>query len=220
MPVLVLANPKGSVGRTTLAKEIALGLEARHPGQVALADLCQPPDLQQWRSQRTGSAPPLLENRSLEEVEHWPTRVARAVGEWLVVDAPSNDLDTSLAAIGAADFVLIPATDWHIDVTCAIETAQACAQRNKPFAFVLNKIDGSQPLRAAAFLTSHGPVLAAPVRYSRWFQVDNPGGSAFDKGANKKVRADMTQVVQCVLDQFSRLIECFEPRALGATDVP
>ncbi|MDR5765842.1 MULTISPECIES: ParA family protein [unclassified Caballeronia] len=204
MPVLVIANTKGGVGRTTLAVELAVGLEFRRGGQVVLADLCQQQAVRHWWQDRSAPTPQLLEESSADGLRRWLTGDAMSGGAWLVVDTPSHYPDVTAAAIALADFVLIPVRDCGMELPGAIDTAKECARLNKRFAFVLTRVDtSSETLLWVLQLMKHGPILEAYVRHLQEFcRLDRAGLSVFDLGGGKAARDDMLWVVECLLDEF------------------
>lgn len=104
MTIIVVANPKGGVGKTTLAVNLA-GCLARHGRHVALADLDIQESAQLWLSMRPRGSP---------RIAWWPLDRGRAMPpppdtEDAVLDTPAGLSGALLEEVMArADHVLVP----------------------------------------------------------------------------------------------------------------
>ncbi|MCZ2290462.1 MAG: ParA family protein [Burkholderiales bacterium] len=111
MPVIVVANPKGGVGKSTLATNVA-GLYAREGHAVMLGDIDRQQSSWQWLALRPAQVPP---------IQGWDVRgtIVRPPrgSTHVVLDTPAGlhgwQLDTVL---GIADRVLVPLQPSLFDI--------------------------------------------------------------------------------------------------------
>lgn len=112
MTVIVVANPKGGVGKSTLSTNLA-GSFAANGEWVALADLDRQQSAQEWLALRPGGLPP---------IETWqidldaPAKPPRGL-ERAVVDTPAGLHGNRLAiALELADKVIVPLQPSMFDI--------------------------------------------------------------------------------------------------------
>lgn len=104
MPVIVIANPKGGVGKSTLATNVA-GCLASAGHAVMLGDVDRQQSAQQWRAQRPSTLPLI---RGWEVSDKKLVRPPSGVTH-VVIDTPAAMLDAQLdAVLRIADKLLIP----------------------------------------------------------------------------------------------------------------
>ena len=112
MPVIVVANPKGGVGKTTLATNIAGWLAAR--GQaVMLGDVDRQQSSRTWLGLRPPGLPPIASwQASHDEVVRPPKGTTH-----VVLDTPAGIHGKRLdAVLRLADQVLVPLTPGIFDI--------------------------------------------------------------------------------------------------------
>lgn len=104
MPVIVIANPKGGVGKSTLATNVA-GYLAASGRAVMLGDVDKQQSSQQWRALRPSQLPLILGwDVSPEKLVRPPKGVTH-----VVIDTPAAMHDQQLdAVLRIANKVLIP----------------------------------------------------------------------------------------------------------------
>jgi chromosome partitioning protein len=104
MKVVLVANPKGGSGKTTVVTNLSAALAAR--GQrVYLWDLDRQKSALEWLSLRPANLPLV---RRLDGREKDETRGTAAVG-WMVLDSPAGLHGKNLGhAVKAADKVIVP----------------------------------------------------------------------------------------------------------------
>jgi chromosome partitioning protein len=101
MPTILVANPKGGSGKTTLATNVAGWLAGKRQ-QVAMADADPQRSATQWLERR----PTLFPAVEAADVERRHRKVADA---WLVVDSPAGLHGEGLRdAMRRADVLLVP----------------------------------------------------------------------------------------------------------------
>ena len=112
MTVIVVANPKGGVGKSTLSTNLA-GAFAANGEWVALADLDRQQSAQSWLELRPGGLPP---------IESWPidpdapAKPPRGL-ERAIVDTPAGLHGNRLAtALELADKVIVPLQPSMFDI--------------------------------------------------------------------------------------------------------
>ncbi|HTP73387.1 MAG TPA: ParA family protein [Burkholderiaceae bacterium] len=112
MPVIVVANPKGGVGKSTLATNIA-GLYARQGHAVMLGDVDRQQSSRQWLALRPDAAP-RIQNWDL--VGDSTLKVPKGVTH-VVLDTPAGLHGKLLeAVVRIADRVLIPLQPSLFDI--------------------------------------------------------------------------------------------------------
>lgn len=123
MPVIVVANPKGGVGKSTLATNVA-GLYAREGHAVMLGDIDRQQSARQWLALRPPEVPPIL-GWDMHGTIVRPPRGSTHV----VLDTPAGlhgwQLDTVL---GIADRVVVPLQPSLFDIQAThafVQTLQA-----------------------------------------------------------------------------------------------
>jgi chromosome partitioning protein len=112
MPVIVVANPKGGVGKSTLATNIA-GWYARQGHAVMLGDVDRQQSSRQWLALRPAAAPPI---KSWDIAPDTTLRVPKGTTH-LVLDTPAGMQDKLLDGVmRIADRVLIPLQPSLFDI--------------------------------------------------------------------------------------------------------
>ena len=112
MQTILVANPKGGSGKTTLATNIAGWLAGKRQ-RVALADTDPQRSTSEWLARRPPLFPPIggfqgeLRKKALKDV----------APEWLVVDSPAGLHGDALRdAIRRADVMLVPVSPSAFDM--------------------------------------------------------------------------------------------------------
>ena len=135
MRVVVLANSKGGVGKTTLAAALAVRAAAESK-RVALLDLDPQESLSAWWERRGKE-----KNPKLFEVDAATEAIELLMSEgwdWVFIDTPPSKLELIEPGVAAADLVLIPCRPSALDIEQVDIVVELCETHGKPFAFVLN----------------------------------------------------------------------------------
>ena len=112
MPVIVVANPKGGVGKSTLATNVA-GLFARRGHAVMLGDVDRQQSSRQWLALRPAGVPPI---QSWDVAGESVLRPPKGVTH-VVLDTPAGLHDKKLdAVLKIADRVLVPLQPSLFDI--------------------------------------------------------------------------------------------------------
>ena len=184
--VVSILNPKGGVGRSTLATNLAGGL-SEFGYKTLLVDADPQGSVVDWENERrhdwkmSPAVVPLSPDAEPEDLRKLTTGF-----DWVVVDTPAGLERLSLAALNVADCVLIPirpsapdlwATEQIVDLVKA-RLDSLCGTRVVPTAFVcLQVISGTDLAKEVdGAASSLGfPVLTARTtmraEYSDAFQV-------------------------------------------------
>lgn len=195
MPVVVIASPKGGVGKSTLATNVA-GYWAS-TGQVPLLGDVDPQQSSLlWLQQRPEAA---------AAIEHWPVRphyIVRPSDESrpAVLDTPAGlDSGRLRSAVRVADAVLVPLQPGLFDMAATsvfLETLQEM-QGYRSFAIGLVGMRVDARTQAADQLQAFLQELAQPVvgvfrQTQNYVQMASRGLTIFD-AAPSRVRKDLEQ---------------------------
>lgn len=113
MPVIAIANPKGGVGKSTLATNLA-GALARRGRSVMLGDLDRQQSARQWLKLRPAAAP-VITNWEIKE-ETGQVRPPKGTTH-VVIDCPAALHGKKLnALLNVADIVLVPLQPSLFDI--------------------------------------------------------------------------------------------------------
>lgn len=113
MRTVLVANPKGGCGKTTLVTNLA-GCLARRGDSVMMWDLDRQKSSLEWLALRS---PELPEIRRLDDKEE-PTVRQKRKYDWLIMDTPAGQRGKNLArAIRPAEKVLMPIQPSLFDMT-------------------------------------------------------------------------------------------------------
>lgn len=141
MPTILVANPKGGSGKTTLATNVAGWLAGKRQ-KVAMADADPQRSATQWLARRPALFPP---------VQPLAADGRRKGGDdpgWVVVDSPAGLHGDGLRdAVRRADLLLIPVSPSIFDMAAtaqfldAIGEYKAVKQGDLPIALVGMRVD-------------------------------------------------------------------------------
>jgi chromosome partitioning protein len=126
MPVIVVANPKGGVGKSTLATQIA-GLYARQGHPVMLGDVDRQQSSRQWLALRPVAAAPIKPWDLVGDTLRAPKGVTH-----MVLDTPAGMHDKLLDAVmRIADRILIPLQPSLFDIQATHAFVNELHEHNK-----------------------------------------------------------------------------------------
>ena len=123
MKTILIANPKGGSGKTTLTVNIA-GFLANRGQRVALLDLDRQQSASRWLALRPDDLPPirLLESKKEESQRN----------DWLVIDSPAALHGKNLAhAIKLASKIIVPVAPSLFDLQASQDFLTALAEEKK-----------------------------------------------------------------------------------------
>ena len=123
MKTILIANPKGGSGKSTLSVNIA-GYLANRGQRVALLDLDRQQSASRWLALRPDDLPPisLLESKKDEDQRN----------DWLVIDSPAALHGKNLAhAIKLASKIIVPVAPSLFDLEASRDFLQTLAEEKK-----------------------------------------------------------------------------------------
>ena len=114
MKHILVANPKGGCGKTTLATNLA-GYFATLGQQVILSDLDRQQSSTQWLERRPFNFPAIGASNSKNH--HSKNVSSYSTAEWVVTDSPGGFRDEKLSdAVKQADCVIVPIQPSAFDI--------------------------------------------------------------------------------------------------------
>lgn len=183
MTIIVVANSKGGVGKSTLAVHLAAWLD-KQGHRVTLADC----DAQMSSSEWIKEAAPQIKVERLESpdeiIEELPLLDQEA--DYVVADGPGSNTDTSRALLCRADMAIVPCKASMLEVralaiaTRVVKQAQSVRGGPPKAVIVLNMVGKNYRLttdmqEAASAL--HFPLAKQPM-ILRQIYADAPGQGA------------------------------------------
>ena len=180
MQTILVANPKGGSGKTTLATHVAGWLAGKRQ-RVALQDLDPQRSSAEWLARR----PDLFPRIGGAPVSAKPREVKDGGAQWLVVDTPAGlHGDDLREAIRRADVMLVPLTPSAFDMAAtqhflaAIQDYKAVRNGHLAIGIIAMRVD-ARTLSAAEldqFLKAFEFPLVAHLRDTQVYD----GASVFD----------------------------------------
>ena len=196
MNVITIAQSKGGVGKSTLATNLACAA-IRDGKQAVIVELDRQGTASNWAERRNHKPPEVIYTngvklvRVLEEAE-------KAGAEIIFIDLPGTHNPSSVWAIRAADFVLIPSRPYVADIEASELTVLTAADEGKASAFALTFAAETAPETKAARkgLESEGVEVApGTIRYHKIFAMaDEKGLCAGEMDAKSPAAKDVTQL--------------------------
>ena len=192
--VIALANPKGGVGKTTIATALAVRA-AEESRRVALLDLDPQESLASWWTRRGKT-----KNPKLFEVDAAVEAIEMLISEgweWVFVDTGPARIDLIEAGIVVADLVLIPTRPSAFDIEQTAICVELCENHSKPHAFVFNHAASGTKLTKSSmqFLRKGGStVIETPITFRPAYMAAvtvGKSGPEVEKGdvARKEIEA-------------------------------
>jgi chromosome partitioning protein len=123
LKTLLVANPKGGSGKTTLSVNIA-GFLANRGQHVAMLDLDRQQSASLWLATRPADLPPI---RTLESKKDEAQR-----NDWLVIDSPAGLHGKNLAhALKLASKIIVPVAPSLFDLQASLDFLKTLAEEKK-----------------------------------------------------------------------------------------
>jgi chromosome partitioning protein len=192
MPVIVIANPKGGVGKSTIATNLA-GCLARQGHKVMLGDADAQQSSRSWLSLRPGSLPPILAWAVDGQLARPPKGTTH-----VVLDTPAGlDGDRLEQVLRIADKVIVPLQASMFDILATQAFLQRLQSRRGRHATALVGMRVNTRTRAAEQLAHYVGQLGLPVLgYLRdtqnYVQLAAMGATLWDV-APSRVEKDLEQ---------------------------
>ena len=190
MKNILVANPKGGCGKSTLATNLA-GYFAMRGKKVLLQDLDRQQSAANWLARRPSEAPPIYANSK-----------QAAKFDWVITDSPAGLRDDKLAdAVKAADFVIVPIQPSAFDIGATSDflevlAAEKSIRKNKTFIALIGmrvNLRTHSAIKLATFMQEANlPVLAYLRNAQTYITAAEQGLSIFDMRASL-VEQDVAQ---------------------------
>jgi len=198
MKTIAIASAKGGSGKSTLTSALAVRA-CQDTKQVAMMDLnFDQGSLSQWWEVRGSPAAPHL----VPDIENLPRDARRLAPawEWLLIDTPPAEMDVIEQSIAISDAIVIPVRPGFFDVIAVQSVIEMCTGRRKPFATLLNAVDGQHKIvskQAATALEALGPTFATQISYRQSYiqaLVIGKTGPELDKKVRPEIDALWAEV--------------------------
>lgn len=163
MKTVAIVSQKGGAGKTTLALHIATAAEAAGLPSVII-DLDPQASAAGWGDSRQGEAPVVVA-LPYSRLSHGLKAASTGGAKLVVIDTAPHSDSVAIAAIKAADLILIPCRAGILDLRAISTTAELVASAKKLAYVVLNAVPprATQLLAdAQAAVAQHG-LEVAPV---------------------------------------------------------
>ena len=144
--IIVIANSKGGVGKSTIAVHLAVWLQERGHS-VILADCDTQHSSSEWlkeaapgiRTERLGTPEEILDS----------LRVLNQEADYVIADGPGSNSETSRALLLLADFAFVPCKASMLEVRALAQATKVLRQvqeirGGKPFATIILSMVGKQ----------------------------------------------------------------------------
>ncbi|OWJ96020.1 ParA family protein [Paracoccus yeei] len=142
MQVIAVAMQKGGVGKSTLARSLAVAA-VRDGLSVLILDMDAQQSVSQWAERRDADMPVVVFSTENE----LPKRLdqAKGVADLVIIDTPPARSTEAPAAVEAADLVLIPTTPDIEPLEQMPRTLRLCRGFSRPVYAVVNMANPTGP---------------------------------------------------------------------------
>jgi chromosome partitioning protein len=145
--IITVASQKGGAGKTTTSIFLAHALAEATGARCALIDADPQASAAQWAQLAARAGTPLAVPVLARPTPGLATMLPGV--PHTVIDTPPADPDIMLAAIGVADFVLIPTSASALDLSRVQGTVDAAKRSGKQSAVLLNRTRRTRSVGAA-----------------------------------------------------------------------
>ena len=142
MQIITIAMQKGGVGKSTLARSLAVAA-ARDGLSVLILDMDSQQSVSQWSERREADMPVVVfstENELPKRLEQ-----AKDAADLVIIDTPPARSTEAPAAVEVADLVLIPTTPDVEPLEQMPRTLRLCRGFNRPVWAVINMANPTGP---------------------------------------------------------------------------
>lgn len=142
MQVITIAMQKGGVGKSTIARSLAVAA-VRDGLSVLMIDMDSQQSVSQWSERREGDMPVVVFSTENE----LPKKLAQAKGvaDLVIIDTPPARSTEAPAAVEVADLVLIPTTPDVEPLEQMPRTLRLCRGFSRPVFAVVNMANPTGP---------------------------------------------------------------------------
>ena len=146
MKTIVLAAPKGGVGKTTLALSLACHVATLRQQQVALLDFDHSQgSLASWWRRRGSPENPILGSQ-FHGFADAKEKLFNVGIDWLFTDTSPSDYEVIEECVMLADFVVVPLQPAFIDVESTLDLMELLQAKAIPYGFVVNRAEPRERL--------------------------------------------------------------------------
>lgn len=166
MKTVVIANPKGGCGKSTLAMNLGVALSQVH--RVCLAEQDQQGTLAKWHKRRVTAMPKTPLHRAGVHMSRQVQARLAPNYDTLIVDTRGEPSSILYGLLDLADLILVPCRTSLADVEACLPLMGVLKGNNRPVHFVIN----GAVSRAACvqdtveLLSRHAPVIPAYINQS------------------------------------------------------
>lgn len=146
MQVITIAMQKGGVGKSTLARSLAVAA-ARDGLSVLIIDMDAQQSVSQWAERREDDMP-VVEFSTENELPK-KLKLANGAADLVVIDTPPARSTEAPAAVEVADLVLIPTTPDVEPLEQMPRTLRLCRGFSRPVWAVINMANPTGPAEVA-----------------------------------------------------------------------
>jgi len=193
MKTILIANPKGGSGKTTLATNLA-GYFANKGKRVLLADLDRQQSSNGWLARRAAALPIIHGCKGVDSRK----AIAEVDPHWLIMDSPAGMHGEKLtAAVKRADLVVVPVQPSAFDMAATqtfieILHAEKAVRKEKSYVATIGmRVDARTRAAAklAAFLEQAGfPVLTFLRDAQIYVHAAGAGVSLYDLAPSRAAK--------------------------------
>lgn len=196
MHVVSVVSQKGGSGKTTVA--VGLAVEAVRAGKIAaVVDLDPQATAANWGDRRGEDVPPTVVSCQASRLEKVLAVAKSQDLDLIFIDTPGKSADAAIAAIKAANHVLIPVEPHISNLETLSNVSELLALAGKPHATVI--ISKAPPLGrrhedARAAITALGFSVAPTVLYQRaaYSDATNLGSTASEYEPRGKASIELS----------------------------
>jgi chromosome partitioning protein len=163
MKTVAIVSRKGGAGKTTLAVHLAVAASIKGK-EVAIVDLDPQASAAGWGDSRTADTPAVVSAQAARLPKVLET-AALAGADLAIIDTAPHSETAAVAAIRAADLILIPCRPAILDLRAISDTIDLVNLAKKTATVVLNAVPprGSLADEAVEAIASYG-VTVAPIK--------------------------------------------------------
>lgn len=163
MKTVAIVSRKGGAGKTTLAVHLAVAASVKGK-EVAIIDLDPQASAAGWGDSRTAETPAVVSAQAARLPKVLET-AANAGADLAIIDTAPHSETAALAAIRAADLILIPCRPAILDLRAISDTIDLVNLAKKTATVVLNAVPprGSLADEAIEAIKGYG-MAVAPVK--------------------------------------------------------
>ena len=167
LKIIVLANQKGGVGKTTLTAHLAVAAEQAGDGPCVVIDTDPQASLAAWWNGRA-AATPAFAAVALPTLTDQLAALALAGYTYAFIDSPPAITESIRIVVAQADWVLIPIRPSPHDLRSVSRTVELAHLAGRAFVFAVTqaKPNSRLTIQALAALSEHG-VVAPTIIHDR-----------------------------------------------------